>query len=677
MGEDKKLYKVSTATYLLVSMTACVVFSLPVVYSVIDPFVKKTSVAAFIDNSNTASRVLASTANTITNINSRGTIEFLNRSFLSDQLVYIDIVYRGKVYKPSSMKDHSLQFIEDQSFDQNSDDVYFVSRVIRNRWEQNDQNSENFLRLGFSERSTKQKIRILTGTLVGFFGGLSFLGVIIFTSMIMNLIKPFTRLIKKAESISHGSIQEPVTTSAPIIELGSLALSLEKIRRSLIQQSDALERMSNRDELTGIPNRMVLSDSLDNAVRTGERTKLPFSLMVIDLDNFKEINDTLGHHAGDAVLKEAALRLYGSIRKGDTAARMSGDEFGVLFYGANREDLESRCQAIAKVIKEPYKVEGVQIKIGISIGVAGYLKDGIGSAEIIRRAGVAMYHAKKAGIDYFFYDHNMDADNIQMVELKRQVSGIMDRNELVLYYQPKVNLVTGTVDSFEALVRWQHPEEGLVPPDKFIPLIEQSDLIHELTFWVLNRAMKDCQQWRNTGYAVEPDVAVNITPKSLELPNLTLLIDNLIDEQGFNPDRLELELTENDLVKDHVAAVRILEEISATGIRIAIDDFGTGYSSLAYLKKLPIDSVKIDKSFIIDLKGDDDTSAIVQATIDMAHNLGIKVTAEGVENEYALKNLREWECDYGQGYLFSKPLRHFEVITFLRLWDPKKYFKDL
>ncbi|MBI5756850.1 MAG: EAL domain-containing protein, partial [Nitrospirae bacterium] len=405
-------------------------------------------------------------------------------------------------------------------------------------------------------------------------------------------------------------------------------------------------------------------DRLQGTILSKRCERKGCALLLMDLDNFKEINDTLGHHNGDILLQEIGLRLLNLFQNTDTVARMGGDEFAVLLDEVDMENAVSAAGRILQAIEPPFVIEGLTLQVDASIGIAFCPEHGEDTDLLIQRAEVAMYMAKKFVDGYRIFDPEHDPYNTRRLVIISDLRRAIDNNQLSLYYQPKIDLKTGDVTGVEALARWQHPAYGFIPPDQFIPLAEQSGLIKPLTLWVLNEALRECRARSDEGIKI--GVAVNISARNLQDVQLPAQIAELLDSWKVSPDLLELEITESTIMLNPEVSMDTLKHLNAMGIRLSVDDFGTGHSSLAYLKRLPINEIKIDKSFIKDICKDSNDTLIVQATIDLGHNLGLTVVAEGVENQDVYDRLAGLGCDIVQGYFISPPIPAAEF---------KKWFK--
>ncbi|HEX6508453.1 MAG TPA: EAL domain-containing protein, partial [Chloroflexota bacterium] len=425
-----------------------------------------------------------------------------------------------------------------------------------------------------------------------------------------------------------------------------------------------LEHQVLHDALTSLPNRTLLFDRLQQAIRGSHRTGSPVALLLMDLDRFKEVNDTFGHHCGDMLLQQVSGRFRSTLRDSDTIARLGGDEFAVLLVGADAMGAALAADKLSLALKEAFEIDDHSLDIGISIGAALYPDCGDDATVLLQRAEVAMYSAKRAESRFAFYESEQDPYSPTRLALIRDLRQAIERDDLTLHYQPKAHFETGCAAHVEALARWHHQDHGFVPPDRFIPLAEHAGLINALSMWVLNAALRQCRQWHEDGLDVS--VAVNLSPRSLHDPNLVQAISDALRRWGASPGWLQLEITEGALMVDPARAMDTLSRLHSMGICIAIDDFGTGYSSLGYLKRLPADQIKIDKSFVQDMASNEDDAFIVRSVIDLGHSLGLEVVAEGVEDQATWDMLAAMGCDLGQGYHLSRPLPSAQLGQWLK-----------
>jgi diguanylate cyclase (GGDEF)-like protein len=421
------------------------------------------------------------------------------------------------------------------------------------------------------------------------------------------------------------------------------------------REAIAKEHQALHDALTGLPNRLLFRDRIDHVVQAKARSEGGAAVMLIDLDHFKEINDTLGHHAGDGLLQEVASRLRETLGEEHTVARLGGDEFGVLLPDVMPiGDATLVAQKLIGRLREPFTMEGITLEVDASIGIACYPEHGEDVEQLIQRADIAMYAAKEGGRGHVMFEPHLDRFSPRRLRLAGALRQAIVDGEIVLYFQPKAELSTGRIVGVEALARWKHPELGLLGPTEFVPIAEQTGLIGPLTSHVLDAALQQVARWREEG--LDLGVAVNLSARSFLDAQLAAEIPPLLERWNVPAEQLELEITESMLMLDPGRAKATLDRLSGIGLSLSVDDFGTGYSSLANLKRLPVDGIKIDKSFVIDMAHDPSDAAIVRSTIELAHNLGLKVVAEGVENQESWRRLREHGCDLAQGFHVSRPL---------------------
>jgi diguanylate cyclase (GGDEF)-like protein/PAS domain S-box-containing protein len=435
----------------------------------------------------------------------------------------------------------------------------------------------------------------------------------------------------------------------PVRMAGSLTNISEHKRQEASMHHQALH-----DALTGLPNRVLLDDRLEHAILLAHHQNEPLAVVMMDMDRFKDVNDTLGHQIGDVLLKQIAARLQTTLSETDTVARFGGDEFSILLSGMNREGAAAAVDRAVQKLKPPFTIDNHHLNIEASFGIALYPEHGSDGNTLIKRADVAMYAAKQARSGYAVYDPTRDQNSPRRLALMGELRNAIEYNKLLLHYQPKVDLSSGLVCGVEALVRWEHPERGLVSPDDFIPLAEQSGMIDALTERVLDAGLRQQHDWARAG--VKLVLAVNLSARNLQNLQLPDKIAALLRTWAVRPEWLELEITESAIMADPTCALKILTALHAMGIRLTIDDYGTGYSSLAYLRRLPVNELKIDRSFVKNMTHDESNAMIVRSTIDLGHNLGLRVVAEGVESLGILELLRELGCNAAQGYYLSKPL---------------------
>jgi diguanylate cyclase (GGDEF)-like protein len=450
-------------------------------------------------------------------------------------------------------------------------------------------------------------------------------------------------------------------TSFPVEYLGTPILDGGEIVGAVVTFADITERrlaetslqhQAWHDILTGLPNRTRLRVELDQLMAA--ESPEAFALLLIDLDRFKEVNDTIGHPCGDLLLQQVGPRLRAELREADTLARLGGDEFVVLLRGADVERARTVATRLVTALERPFELDGFGVAIGGSIGIALYPEHGVDGDSLLREADIAMYAAKDTRSGYTVYAPDADRHSRERLGLLADLRQAIDLGELLVHYQPQIDVRTGSLIAVEALVRWPHPIRGLLPPDEFIPLAERTRLIQPLSRWILAAALRQCASWRAAGLDIP--VSVNLSVYDLRDHDLPELIDEALAKHGVPADRLRIEITESSLMANPPRAREILARLRARGVQVSIDDFGIGYSSLAYLKNLPVDELKIDRSFVNEMAVDPGSRAIVRAIIDLAEVLGLRVVAEGVEDEATLTALAVLGCDVAQGYYFSRAL---------------------
>ena len=425
----------------------------------------------------------------------------------------------------------------------------------------------------------------------------------------------------------------------------------------------ALHYQAMHDSLTDLPNRTLLLDRLQQAIRSGIRSENNLSLLLLDLDRFKEVNDTLGHHVGDKLLQQISQRLKVVLRESDTVARLGGDEFCLLLPTADIAQAMLIASKVILSVEKAIYIEGHSLSVGASIGIASFPEHGDNPLVLLQRADVAMYVAKRNNRGFTVYDENVDQHSLRQLAISSELSSAIESNQLILYYQPKVDLKTNRLSGVEALIRWQHPKHGLLLPDEFIPLAEQSGLIKPLTIWVLHHALDECQKCLNSGHDIR--VSINLSMANLSDLSFADEILAILNQHSVSSGRLKLEVTETALMEEPDNVIKALHRLNAMGLRISIDDFGIGYSSLTYLQQLPVNELKIDKSFGLSLIDDPNSAVIVRSTIDLAHKLGLRVVAEGVESQDTLDLLSQLGCDAVQGFYLGKPMPMQEMLDWV------------
>jgi len=428
-----------------------------------------------------------------------------------------------------------------------------------------------------------------------------------------------------------------------------------------------MAHLAQHDSLTDLPNRVLLNDRLMQALSLAHRHRQKLALLFLDIDRFKHINDSLGHDIGDRLLKSVAQRLLACVRGSDTVSRQGGDEFVILLSQvAHAQDAAACADKILLALRLPHCIDGHELHLTASIGIVTYPDDATEVETLMKHADFAMYHAKDTGRDrYRFFEPEMNLRAMERQALEDGLRHALEREELVLYYQPRMNLQTGALVGVEALIRWHHPQRGLVPPARFIPIAEECGFIVPIGQWVLREACRQAQAWQDAG--LPPlRVAINVSAVELRAPDFVGGLRAILTETGLAPCNLELELTETSLMQDSKATATVLWALKDVGVQLALDDFGTGYSNLSYLKRFPLDILKIDRSFLSDLTTNADDASIVSAVIGMGRNLHMRIVAEGVETREQLAFLKAQSCPEGQGDYFSRPLEAWEFAQWMQ-----------
>ncbi len=430
------------------------------------------------------------------------------------------------------------------------------------------------------------------------------------------------------------------------------------------KQEEAIHHLAYYDMLTNLPNRLSLHDDIDRAISQARTENSPLALLIINLDRFEEINNTLGHDNGDLILQQIAIRLQGISGEPNRVARLGGDIFAALLHRTDAGGAAKKAGKIIGIIKAPLSIADLSIEVSACIGISLFPGHGADADTLIRRAEIAMFVAKKIESSLCIYSPKYDQYSQSRLALMGELRQAIEQDQLFLLYQPKIDLKTGKTIGVEALCRWQHPKSGVIPPNDFIHLAERGGMIKELTLWVIKEVMRQSRIWYKGG--LEVSLAVNLSVRSLQNPHLLDKIKGLISTWGITPSSIRFEITESIIMQNPELAMETITELTSLGIKFSIDDFGTGYSSLSYLQRLPVDEIKIDKSFVINMGTDENSAMIVRSVIELAHNLGLKVTAEGVENKDAMDKLISLGCDQAQGYLISPPIAQEEIAGWLR-----------
>ena len=465
------------------------------------------------------------------------------------------------------------------------------------------------------------------------------------------IARPVHALAVVAKRIEAGDYTATADVQS-VLEIEVLAGSIDQMRQAVSEREDRILRLAYHDALTGLANRARLIDRLEQLIALSKRSGDPVSVLLMDLDRFKYVNDVLGHQHGDVVLQEVARRLTTLLRDSDTVARLGGDEFAVLLPHTTSAAAEAVAEKVTAELDIPIEIEGQNVDVGASVGIATFPEHGTDAATLLREADVAMYAAKRSNVGVMVFSERHSQEQQKQLSLLSDVRKAIEQDEFVLHYQPKIEIASGRVVGVEGLVRWFHPRRGMIAPASFIPFLEQSGHIRSLTRWAMRTGVRQAANWGNKKLTA----SINISARDLLDPKLPEFLQDLLIEHGVAADHFCLELTESALVDDPGTAFATIEQLHELGVKLAIDDYGTGYSSLAYIQRLPMHELKIDRSFVGKLIQSRDNQTIVRSTIELGHNLGLKVTAEGIEDGEALTMLARMGCDTGQGFHIAKPL---------------------
>jgi diguanylate cyclase (GGDEF)-like protein len=530
---------------------------------------------------------------------------------------------------------------------------------------ENSVNSWSLLNVKEVEKAANRlifELWILTGTAIIFVW-------LVYSMIARSVLTPIAK-ISDAIGKDISKIDSLDTDNRSSKEIHTLISAFNAMRNQIHHRQTALEHQALHDSLTGLPNRALLQDRLEQAINTAHRQNSNVAVMLLDLDRFKEINDTLGHPVGDLVLQEIGSRLEACLRTSDTVARLGGDEFAVICPSIDDVEVKTFVEKIIKCTSQVVSIDNQNLYTGASIGIALYPTNSDNAAALIRQADVAMYNAKHKGLDYTFYDVELDKLNANKLSLLGDLREELKNptGQLSLHYQPQINLQTKRIHGAEALLRWNHPDIGVIPAAEVIRMTEQTTLIDDLTAWVIEQAIKNYATHSNDDNTV--NVSINLSVRNLLNPELAPLVQSLTSKYKVYPGSFTLEITESAIMSDPARARETLNSLSAMGIRLDIDDYGTGFSSLAYLKMLPVNGLKIDKSFVIDLLDDENNITIVKSTIDLGHNLHLSVIAEGVESAEVFQHLVRNHCDFAQGAYIACPMPLKDLQRWCKAFDP-------
>jgi diguanylate cyclase (GGDEF)-like protein len=483
----------------------------------------------------------------------------------------------------------------------------------------------------------------------------------IIASMNWMVFKPINNvtqaLLSKALDYDYPQLEHSKTR-----EVGSLINAFKEMDKEVTLRQDAIEYQAMHDSLTGLPNRFMLNKIIDDQLQTAKRLSQTFVIFLMDLDRFKEINNTLGHSAGDILLTDVSTSIGNMIKKSDTLGRFGGDEFAVILPDTSKVESIDLAKNVIDTLDNSFMIDNYKVNIGVSIGIVSYPDDGHDVTTLLQHADTAMFAAKRKRAGFLFYEADKNIYSTERLSLINDLHDAFERSEFELFYQPKIDAETETIVGAEALLRWEHEKLGPIPPDRIIELSEHTGIIHKLSMWVLRNAITQCGAWHKKGYPLS--ISVNLSARDLSNESLSEHIDKMLKEHQLGSSFLILEITESVMMENLTLSMSVLNKLNNMGIKLSVDDYGTGFSSLSYLKKLPVSELKIDKSFIINMNEEDNDEVIVQSTVNLGHNLGLTVVAEGVEDRNIMDKLKRLGCDQVQGFYFGKPApkEWFEVM---------------
>ncbi|MCW8854594.1 MAG: bifunctional diguanylate cyclase/phosphodiesterase [Gammaproteobacteria bacterium] len=662
-----KLLNLSTSRYILASIIITHLILLPFLYKTLIYIYKTNTYEQFETQAKDLSGILSDVLSTKHLLDDFKSIsETLDSAILGGKINYIDIVGREDFIITPTMNTAIVErnFKEDAFVGDNNDDMYFIK--IPFYFKQPD-NVAYHLRVGFDETHLNNQFILAKNSIILIIMAYFILMVAIITINTRYISTPIRQLRKYSNEIASGNTEIELHSHSNLTDVKDLSHDLEKMRLALVNLALRMQHKATHDDLTGLPNRFLFTDRLQGTVTLSARNQQSFAVLLIDLNRFKEINDTLGHNIGDEVLKIVADRMHKAIRESDTLARIGGDEFAVILIDVGLIVAEKIARKIIKLTEPTFNVNGHSLKIGASIGISIFPDDGSNPGILMQKSDIAMYNAKNNNLNITSYHPDLDSDHYENLMLSHDLKTGIENGDFKAKFQPKINIKNRDISGCELLLRWDHPELGLILPDKFIPLAEKDNLIGELT----TKTIKQHASQFKKLISINPEftISINISPNDLLDASLLESIKKIVTEDDLPATNLYIEVTENAIMKNPVRSIDILNRFNDLGIRVSVDDFGTGYSSLAYLQKFPISELKIDKSFITNLNKDSNNYPIVSATITMAHDLGISVVAEGVEQEETLALLGDLDCDLAQGFYFGQPLYFEEIISWLNNYN--------
>lgn len=500
---------------------------------------------------------------------------------------------------------------------------------------------------------------------------LTFVGVLIFAALIWYVSRkttePIAELVKNADEIAMGNYEKEIHVNS-IDEVGYLGKALNSMREAVLQRTLRIQRLAFNDELTGLSNRLALTQGLSQSITRHAETRQSLSVIVINIHRFKPINKTLGRDFGDDLLRHVGQVLKQNVLSGeDVVARLDADEFAVMLQHTDQAKATKYAEKVNRIFDTPVNVQGQAIDVRIAMGIALYPEHGVSEEELLNHAETALHESKVKKADWIVYNTALEIDQSETLTLISDLKEAIQKDQLLLYIQPKIDVKTRKTLGGEALIRWVHPEKGMIFPDQFIPFAEQTGIISEITNWMLQRACQVLADYRSQGLYMT--LAVNLSTRDLNNMELPQQIEALLKTHRLDAKALKLEITEGSLMQDPERAETVVRKLASMGLHLAIDDFGTGYSSLAYLRQLPVQELKIDRSFVMFMDKNASDASIVKSTIDLAHNLGLTVVAEGIENEEVLGQLSKLGCNEGQGYFIGKPMPEKDFSIWLERWE--------
>lgn len=578
--------------------------------------------------------------------------DILDEAILSGHVIFARLILADGNQINSTIPNliSPINLTEDLAFGEHGDTSYIIKLNISF----SAGSGAGVLWLGFDEAPTNELIKSTFQQTSGIVMLYLITSILLIAYWGAKVTRPLKELSRQSREIATGRYHQQLKVDSSLSDIEGLVLALDHMRSSLVSNASEMQYQALHDDLTGLPNRALLNDRLKQAIVSSERTKQSLTFLLTDLDNFKSINDNLGHYAGDLLLQEYARRLVSHLRGSDTIARLGGDEFAILLHDVSLEDAIRVADTVVNTSEQPFEINDQVLHISSSIGIASYPKDSKDGEDLMRKADLAMYHAKKQNLKYAVYSSDMDRHSQYQLGFVNDLHNAIQNKELITYFQPIVDIQRGGISGAEALARWIHPERGLVEPNLFIALAEDTGQIDAISKVIFDYAFRHYAPFVKQYPHLR--LAVNLSAYSLSNDNLPAIIKQLLDEADYPGNSLDIEITESALLRDPKKASNILYQLQEMNIHIAIDDFGTGYSSLAYLKQLPITELKIDMSFIADMLQNRNDLAIVRATIGMAHDMDIMVIAEGVSNAQQLHKLIALGCDKAQGFYFAKPM---------------------